>query len=249
MSELPRTVNLSKLQSELVKTARLPDLSDKIRRALNAQSCLGDMRQAHDCLSALVKLVGSIRGWKSPERDTTEAALLSSAISLYARATVTQLARRPSGQAPERGPVQIRNELSPELQADHDSVIAIRGQALAHVYFDRELDGVEWHQGAALLIEADDGWLPGAASRRVRLHSPTIEQLSRLLPVGVEILTERVHLRFVELQQALERNKGPALNEAIGRSWLEPIEFFGSEEAAARALGKAKKGTWSVFEE
>lgn len=247
-SKLPRVIDLTALQAALQRAGEMPEIADKVRRALVAQSCLADVREASGCVSALKKVLGSARGYRSQERGSTEASLLSQAIFLCVRATLTRLARRPAGEAPERGPIDIRSKLPQELALDLDALNAIRGQALAHVYFDRPLFGVDWHQGAILAVEKADGWLVGAATRRVQLDHVALARLERLLPAAEALLTDHTHECFRRVTDAINKASGDRLDVLTGQSMLDPIAFFGSAEKARAALTNLQLGSFRTFE-
>jgi hypothetical protein len=171
---IARALNLSMLEAELAKARIHPRLRDKARRALVAQSCLGDLREAQGHFAALQKLLKSVRGTGSDERASPGSALQSMAVLLYAKATQTNANRRGTDGRKERGPSQIRDQLVPTEQDDHDVLVSVRSQALAHVYTNEVVAGFEWHSSAVLLVETADGWLPGAASRRVILSPTTL---------------------------------------------------------------------------
>lgn len=169
------------------------------------------------------------------------------AVLLYARATQTNANRRGNDGSRERGPSQIRDQLSPSEQADHDTIVDVRSQALAHVYQNEAIAGFEWHSGATLLVETEDGWLPGAASRRVILSPAVIATLSRLLPRARGILEDRTQQRFSEVATAFTEARGPELDALLSSCWLDKNKFFGSELNATLALNGVIPGRPTMF--
>lgn len=248
MTAAPRVLDLTLLQRKLVALGIMSELETKIRQALELQSCLGDMREAKRHFDALQSLLKTARGWRSEDRSMTESALQSMAVLMYARATVTR-ARHRHGDERERGPSDIKDRLTPDQLADHRALVDVRSQSLAHVYFNREVAGTEWHTGATLLIEKDRGWLPGAATRRVVLDPQTIIRLARAIPVALSILEERGQRRLNEVAGAIGKCTGKDLDRLAGECWLDKRRFFGSDAAADHALSSVSEGNWVIFED
>lgn len=247
MNGIPEAVNLTAIQEKLAESGRLPEVEKKVRAALIAQSCLSDIRQALECVAAIKRL----RGGDHPtlgndDLDTAEMALLSTAVSLYARATSTQAQRRP-GAKRERGPSQIADAMPAELLEDHLLLLDIRSQAIAHVYFDENLGGAKWHVAALLAIRCEDHWMPAGMSRRLIFDAPTFGRLDRVLPAANDILKRRVTAKIDEVAQALNKNDSPELQELFKGNMLDSAEFFGSEDIARRILTNNEPGASGVY--
>lgn len=238
--ELPESINLSLVQVELAQSNQFPELEAKLRQALVSQSCVVDLREAEDALSALLEVIDRARGWKSVARAATEAALLSTAISLYARATSTNAKKG------ERGPIQIDKGLTDEQLADHQSLLDIRSRAVAHVYTNSSVAGLDWHRSAVLLIKQERGWTPAVANRRVQLDPNTIERLSRMIPIAKEKITARAQQRTNEVAFAIAKvpvAEKPALNRIFDRCRLDVVAFFDSVENAQSEFAKMHEAT------
>jgi hypothetical protein len=165
MSALPKFADARCMERLLSTDGKHTRLASVIRKASLAQSCAGDLAQALTCCEALQALLASPRKNGTLERGAVESSLLMNGILLYARATSTN-----SGKG-ERGSIHITAHLTPDQLSDHNILIKIRNRALAHVYSQGELDGVDWHTEKFFFVETDSGWKPAGVSKRVQFTS------------------------------------------------------------------------------
>ncbi len=225
---------------ELAKSPQHQHLPKKLEQAVRAQSCHADLRQAEACLQAIDKLLPSPRAKGTVERNATEAALLMSCVVLYARAT-----HGGSGMG-ERGSVSVRDQLSSDLKIDHDALVNLRNQALAHVYLDESVsDGPMWHEVKPFLQNDGDGlaWHVGVASRSTQFDRSTIERLRRLLPEGMKFVRNRFRERLDAVTS--EINDHSIALELIEKHEITATELFGSIEAGQIAVeGRSAGEAW-----
>lgn len=237
---LPKFADGEALAGDLERDPRFELLAEIIRRAALEQSCASDLSQAQSCCDALEWLLASPRKRGTMERSATENALLMTAITLYARATATV------GKRGERGSVNIRARLAkvdPALATDHDTIVAIRNRAFAHVYPNEAVGGDVWHEERPFLVDQGAGWLPAGAKRSIQFHKPTFERLLRLLPCAQRLMIEKYHKstnRMTELY-----NANPIPTALLEKHLVDPVEFFGSEESVRNALAGIPKGSAS----
>ena len=226
----PPFVNLSSLAEQLEKTGKDRQLRMALKQAWRAQSCLGDLTQAKDSCSVLRNIIGRPRKSDTPELLTTERALLTMAVILYARATST------SGQKGERGSIQLdRSKLTKEQWADHQSLLDVRNQALAHVYSSQEVGSYLWHRELLFAVELKAGrWKTASATNQVSFHAATLERLERMLPIAHELIMERFQKRMLAISARL--NEGGVQQSMMLAHQFDPVRAFGSEQAVRRLL-------------
>ncbi len=230
---LPRSSDLGALAEDLAARGEKPRLVHIIRQAVNAYSCLVDLRLAADFTSALVDIRTGFRGAGTDRRAIIETALLTSAVSAYARATITQ------SQHGDRGGFDIRDQLDAEQLSDHQLLVDVRNQVLAHVYPGREVSGSIWHEVALAAVEnADGGWFPALISNRLNRDDAAMSRLQRMLPIATGIIQAAAQKRVTKAMEMLRHETSP---KELGRYFLDypfdPIRFTGSLEAAVTAFG------------
>jgi len=235
---LKRMTDLVKVAAALSKEA--PHLGKIVQKALNAQSCLVDMRMVTGFLKALDEIRSSWRRQGTEYRTNTETALVVAAVSAYARATFTQ------SEHGDRGGFDIRAKLSAEEKVEHMHLIDVRNQVLAHVYPDREVSGEIWHTVSLVLVEQESGgWLPAAAGHRLNRDEATIERLRRMAPIADCIirdgLQKRMNRLVIELQ---ELQKACDVISVFVANPFDAELSFGSDDAASALSGEYRAGEY-----
>lgn len=227
-SSLPRFCDAEHLADRLEHRDEFRRLRAMIRQAVVAQSCRADLAQAQTCCDALDALLQSPRKRGTLERRSTESALLSQAVLLYGRATVTNTGRT------ERGPITIADRLTPEQRADHEALLEVRNRAIAHVYLNEQVSGETWHHGLVFFIEDGQGWRPAGASKTHQFHGETFARLKRQLAIATNIVRARFRKRVDAI--ALTLNESGIPIEAVEACLFDPVERFGSVEAVGQVL-------------
>jgi hypothetical protein len=236
MPNLPRTLDLSTVRERLVKGGSLRRLADTIGTALNAQSCLLDLRQSAANLEALQDIginnfLGNQVAPSEQSREVVETALLEGAVSLYVRATHS------GSKKGSRGSIQIVDHLSESERKDHETMVDVRNRAVAHVYQNKLVSDINRHRGAVLLVEHEGGWRPGAAASRVTFDRHLLGCLTRQLPVATRIIDSKFDGLLHQLAELIDREGShPDFLTAIKGSEFSLPEFFGSEERAMKAV-------------
>ncbi len=231
------------MRERLEKTDSLSDLAKVIRAALNAQSCLIDLRQSAGGLAALQEItinlsLGNQVAPSEQSREAAETALLEGAISLYVRATHS------GADEGSRGSIQIVKKLSDAERKDHKSLVDVRNEAVAHVYQNKDVSGRNRHRGAILLVECEEGWRPGAAASRVTFDRDLVGCLTRQLPVATRIVSSSVDGLFRKIADLIARyGSHPDFQKAIKDSEVSLVEFFGSESNAMKAVAGLDAGS------
>jgi len=220
---LPRCTDLSALAAAVEGQRDYARLGTLIKRALLAQSCGSDLKQAQSIFVAWDHVRQSPRGVGTPNRNATEAAQLFACVSLYSRGTWT------STNKGARGSINIAHELSPDQLSKHCEIIDVRNKALAHVY-SSPVAGDIWHDDLLIAVEAESGWSVGGASRKTLKHGPTWENLRIMLPIASSILERRIVERMNKVSDLLNANR--IQNSELEAHMFDPVVRFGSLEAA-----------------
>lgn len=237
----PPFADLLALSKDLKRTAKQKKLKGTLLQAWRAEACLGDLLQASDCCERLRAIVDQEGKSHDPAEQTVIKALQTTAVMLYARATST------GGKSVERGSIQLNKQgLSSEQKEDHEALISLRNEALAHVNPTHKVGDRLWHKVSLFAVPNAHGqWTPAAATNETTWHRETLERLERMLPLAIEFVAEKFKIRLKTVEDSMAE---AGIDEAMFRKYLfDPIEFFGSEAVVMRILsarGKASERFW-----
>ncbi|UAJ10004.1 hypothetical protein [Polymorphobacter megasporae] len=223
-----RFVDLRGVARDVGDDIRYARLLTTLRKAAQAQSCQSDLSQALSCCDALKQLLLSPRKRGTIERSSIESSLLFNAITLYARGTST------SGKMSERGPIDINSKLDDNQRDDHQILLKIRNRAIAHVYLEEDVADAIWHHENLFLVEIEDGWKIGAATKRVQFHKPTLDRLYRQLPIAIDIISDLCRKHLDRVTVVLSQN--PVTSQTLAKNLIDPIAFFGSRQNVLDAV-------------
>ena len=219
---------------ELSQLPGFEHLSKRLTQISDLSACCADLRFASDCLAALDELLASPRGLNRPSRRATETALLMTSINFYVRATA-------AAKKGERGSSTIVAQLNADERRDHNEIVEVRHRGLTHVTPNAALTGGEvWNEHHPLAFDVGDGWKLAFATRNVAFRVDLFAQMRRQLPVAERILAERFQEKIERLGR--EVRKAPDWDQILRKHSLDPIDIFGSPEAAARAMGPIASG-------
>lgn len=226
----PAFTNLSALADTLSRNGKHKHLKRTLLQAWRAESCLGDLVQAKDCCAALKKRRAHEKGPQDVDGHIVERSLLTTALLLYGRATHT------GGKAAERGAISLeRGQMSKAFWDDHQELISLRNQAVAHVNPEHQTAGRTWHKVVLFAVRQSNGsWKPAASSNETSFHRETLDRLERMLPVAEEIVLGKFNKRLADVQTQI--NEAGVSNEMLLANQFNPVEAFGSEQAVARIL-------------
>lgn len=237
----PPFADLEAVAAKLHKTGKHVQLRKTLLQAWRAESCLNDLVQAQSCCDVLAEHARISREEMTPERHITERALLTTAIILYSRATST------SGKLEERGAIKLeRGHFTREQWEDHQALIDLRNQCLAHVNPTYNVGSRIWHRAMLFAVRVAEGvWWPASCTNETGFHKDTFESLKRVLPLAHEIVLQKFHRR---LEAASTQLKEANLDEKVYLdSQFDPVHFFGSADAVRRVLAGSTKGTDSFW--
>lgn len=233
----PPFADLESLASTLKKNGKHGSLKKALMQAWRAESCLGDLKQAEDCCNVLRENLKRPKAEYTVEYHTIERALLTTAILLYARATHT------GGKGEERGSIQLEQGLlSKEQWQDHQSLITIRNQSLAHVNPTHVVDNRFWHRVLLFAIRTASGrWRPACATNETGFHLETFQRIERMLPIASGIMLEKFQKRLKAVSNQM--NEASIEERLFFENQFNPIEIFGSEAAVQRLLAGSSNAT------
>jgi len=229
---LPVTVDLMKFASWLKVNGGNRKVAGALRTAWKTQSCLADLSQAQGACDALDLLKSTAPSLGSGALDNICSGVLGTAILLYARATTTS-----SSKFKERGSIALDlAKLTPEQRADHDALVRIRNGALSHVQTHEKIAGDYWHREILVAKRAGPAnWEVVSASQSIGFHELAFKTLKRQLPIATEQLETKCRERLVGAIAAIRELNPPETD--LMRHQVNPIELFGSIDAALMALG------------
>lgn len=235
----PTFTDLGALADELATRGNVK-LRAVMTQAWRAQSCLGDLRQAADCVAVLKTSSERPTSDDTPFLMATDRALMTTAILLYARATST------NGGKGERGSVQLaEKKLTPDQWADHQAILDVRNQAMAHVYSSRMLGGHHWHRDIFFAVDQGDGhWKPASASNQTSFHAPTFQKLERMLPIAHSALKENFHDRMEAVSKLIN---GEVRTNLLEKHAFNPVSVFGGHDGVKLLLASAADGEASYW--
>ncbi len=209
MVALPPTTDLGVVEAEMTRRGVFPEVAAKIRQALTAASCGADLLHATQCLNALRKLPELDPFAIDEDLRSARYALLTTAVALYARATST------SGSKGERGSIQIVDALTPDQREDHEAIVSVRNQVLAHVYTNETIAGADWHGVKVILAEYNGYVTPTVITLRLMFDETLLDRLERQTPIALELVNKRAGIRQTEIIHAMEKVRSPSLDELL----------------------------------
>lgn len=220
------------VHADLERTRTCGDVKRAIGRALRVHSCVVDLHEADQCRLAMQQKLDAQA--EAGRDDVTEAALLATAVQLYARATSTSL--KNDG---DRKSFRIEDALKrkPEQLSDHKLLLVLRSRVFAHVYENEEVAGQAWNRASVFFFLHEGLWRIGSATNRVKFDWEPLDRLGRQLPVAMEILMNRAEIAQERLARSIEQSKDDAsLQQALASARVDPRDFFGSEEQARASI-------------
>lgn len=238
---LPTFIDLLALANSLKRNGRHGTLKKMLIQAWRAQSCLGDLTQARYCCDKLLGLRPEATGPRNPADHAIEKSLLTTAVLLYARATHT------SGKGEERGSITLqRGQLTPKQWTDHQELIELRNQVVAHVNPEHSTDERVWHKRLLFAVRHSSGrWRMASASNETSFHLGTFRRLQSMLPVAHDIVLTQFNRRISAANAQI--NQLELSDTFFSEMVFDPVEEFGSFAAVQRVLAGSGEQTDSFW--
>lgn len=152
------TFNLTALSERLLREGRKTDLGYKIRSAVDARSIQVDLMLALEACDALTFSLDNDTRQPPHFRETSEAALLSYIVILYARATKSDSDARKS--------YDPRSKFTDDEKDVHTELCDLRDKAVAHFGFGGSYIG-NWTVELAILDVVGANARPAIKTRRL----------------------------------------------------------------------------------
>jgi hypothetical protein len=196
-----------------------------------AQSCLGDLTQAQYACDALARLRSDKKQPTHAEGYIIEKSLLTTALLLYARATSSS-----SGAAGERGSISLqRGQLTATQWENHQTLIELRNQAVAHVNSEHKSAGRLWHKILPFAVRQRDGrWKIASASNETTFHLETFQKLQMMIPVAHQLIFNQFNKRIAAVSQQI--NEAGTTEVLLISNSFDPVKEFGNLEAVMHVL-------------
>lgn len=220
--------DLGALSRKLPNQSRFKKLKGLVHKSIITQSCHSDMELAWECFEQLKKICLDVQEEGSDEISMVQYSLLSTAIGLYNRATIS------SANKGARGAIDIRKKLNPDQLRDHDFVSEIRNKGLAHFYNGHKFQGRVWNNDEVFLVDIRRGWRILGISLRAKIDEEMLEFIERTFSAARQILSDRSNERSDELIGYLMEN--PLDDNLLVECRIDPINSFLSSEVLSDAV-------------
>lgn len=173
-----RVYDLGRFANALKHRKEHKPLVDAIWSALDVNSAQTDLRSAVDAITALK----SLNSHKLPEYEShaIALALLSNAIVLYSRATLTQQKARKT--------FDIRNRLTDKQKIIHQELYDLRNDAIAHFGTGKSYSGPNWVRETALVYVGETGCKVGISSRRFTYDATVVSRIGNQIQVAYDLI-------------------------------------------------------------
>lgn len=216
MSSLPLVADIEKIADSLTgkDRQRLRGLANSL---MKAQSCIADLRLVQQSCEVLSNCKQNFDKLKDLDRAMIQHSLLSNAIVFYARAAAGEAKRG------GRGSHTVADQLPPDLQEAHKTVIGLRNRVVAHVHSNDQLRGEAWNQSHAFIVSEGVGIRVGAAASPIKIRDTVREDLEKLAPAAEAIIQTRYRSYLAKVEEMLQS----MTRSAVARSLVDPVELFG----------------------
>lgn len=229
---MAKTFNLTALSERLMTESRLKPLVGKIRRVQDLASLHTDLAIALDSMDALDVLVAT-PDTSDINRHVTEAALLNSAIMLYARATKTT--------SKQRRNFDLRTRFSPEELVVHEELVDLRDEAIAHFGFGGSYQGL-WHVEVVILQTTKGNARPGVVTRRQMRDKKLIARARKQIELAHSLIRQISDQKINEMTDELNKMDPDLFQREISKHPLNLEVAIASKDAADIVRSSADQG-------
>ncbi|MGJ4858895.1 hypothetical protein ACN6KF_004900 [Labrys sp. La1] len=213
--------DLTQLAAEIRGIKRLKGFADAIDRFHSAFSLRADLLEARSAIKTLHQIHNN-----ASDRSRFGAALMSHAVILYARATI-------SDQDGRRG-VDVRKAFSAELKAKHLAIADLRNTVVAHYGIPEGKYGLRWHEERTILKSVDGSQSFTYSNSRSGYLAEAGDDLALLIEHAVSAVSAAIEERGLKLQMFLSKFKGdPEVSAAAQRCQFNPENFYRTSDRVA----------------
>lgn len=219
------TYNLSALATRLLSEGRKLDLASKIKGVVDSRSIEVDLMIAFEACDALSYSLDHPMNQPERFRETSEAALMSYIVLLYARATKTD--------SNERKQYDPRAKFTPEQKDIHKELCDLRDHAVAHFGFGGSYNG-DWVREVAILDVADFAARPATMTRRLVVDRALLSRARVQISTALELIRPVCVKRMNYMTEAIDREaaRDPDFYKEIHQHPLNAAIFLGGQEQA-----------------
>ncbi|WP_298191036.1 hypothetical protein, partial [Novosphingobium sp.] len=139
-----------------------------------------------------------------------------------------------------------RSQLSDPEWSDHQTLIELRNQAVAHVNPEHRTVGRTWHKQLLFAVSHPSGyWRLASSSNETSFHLDTFSRLERMLPVAHAFVLKQFNKRMNTVTQEINSANLPV--DMLRQQAFDPVEAFGSIATVKRLLAGSGEQTDSFW--
>lgn len=213
--------DLKPMASELRSFPRFRELADAIDRYHSAFSLHEDLLEAKRAIDTLHEV-----NKNTGERARFAAALMTHAIAMYARATISDQSGRRS--------IDVTISFSKDLKQKHMEMVDLRNTIIAHYGIPRGEHASRWNDERTVLRWHPEGRSFSYLSRRAGFLAETVNDLSVLTRHAGMAVASAIEERGLKLQAKLKKyEESPEVAAVAQRHRFEPEDYYESPVAVA----------------
>ena len=212
-------------------------LKNSILQAKDTASIRSDLAVAFDFVTTAEHIFENAQNSEVEEAsENCSLSLLYSSIILYARATKTS--------SNSRRTFDFISQLDGNEIVIHGEICKLRDDAVAHFGPGEIQQGLCWHKEGVFLANNGDGLVVMTASSRLVLSRQLLAklkmQINRLLILS-DRMAQSKNLALVNLINKMTE-EDPEIVNAMSKFWIDPVDFFGTQNAVNVALSGHRVG-------
>lgn len=206
------------MASEFRKSRRFKELTDAIDRYHSAFSVHADLLEAKRAIDTLYEVDKD-----ENERIRFAAALMTHAVAMYARATISD--------QDGRRPVDVTRTFSDELKQKHAEIADLRNTIVAHYGVPKGSHANRWNDERTVLRWHPEGRSFSYLSRRAGFVAEVVNDLSLLTRHAGLAVAAAIDDRELKLRALLRRfDNDPEVAAVAQRCRFNPEDFYTTED-------------------
>ena len=206
--------DLKAMASEFRKTQRLKELADAIDRYHSAFSLHADLLEVKRAIDTLHEVDKN-----ESERTRFAAALMTHAIAMYSRATISD--------QDGRRPIDVTRSFSSELKKKHAAIAGLRNTVVAHYGVPRGSHAHRWNDERTVLRWHPEGRSFSYLSSRAGFVAEAVNDLSLLTRHAGIAVASAIEDRELKLRTQLTKFENDLEVAAVAqRCRFKPEDFY-----------------------